>query len=192
MKKWLQDLRAALSGEEHDYTQGPIGRALFLLSVPIVLEMSMEALFAIFDAFYVSLLDNEEYLATIGLTETALFIVVSLALGISMAATAMVARRIGEGEKEQAADAAFQSLLIAIFFSVVIGVSGYIYAEDLLRLLGGSEKLIEEGVVYTRIMLTFNIVLMLLYAINAIFRGCLLYTSPSPRDLSTSRMPSSA
>jgi len=171
MRKWIKDLRTALSGEEHNYTEGPIGRALFLLSVPIVLEMSMEALFAIFDAFYVSLLDNEEYLATIGLTETALFVVVSLALGISMAATAMVSRRIGEGDKERAADAAFQSLLIAVTFSAVIGVSGYIYAEDLLRILGGSEQLIQEGVVYTRIMLTFNIVLMLLYAINAIFRG---------------------
>lgn len=171
MKRWLQDLRAALSGEEHDYTKGPIGRALFLLSVPIVLEMSMEALFAIFDAFYVSLLDNEEYLATIGLTETSLFVLESLALGIGMAATAMVARRIGEKDKKGAEDAAFQALIIAVIFSIIIGLLGYFFTEDWLRLLGGSEKLIEEGAVYARIMFTCNIVLMLLFTINAIFRG---------------------
>lgn len=131
----------------------------------------MEALFAICDAFFVSRLDNEEYLATIGLTETSLFVVMSLALGISMAATAMVSRRIGEGKPKEAGDAAFQSLLITLFFSALIGVSGYYYAPDLLRLLGGSEKLVAQGTPYTRIMLTFNVVLMLLFAINGIFRG---------------------
>jgi len=133
--------------------------------------MSMEALFAIFDAFFVSLLDNDEYLATIGLTETALYVVVSLALGISMAATAMVSRRIGEKKPEEAADAAFQALVIAIFFSAVIGVLGYMYTPQLLRLLGATEELITHGADYMRIMLTFNVILMLLYAINAIFRG---------------------
>jgi len=133
--------------------------------------MSMEALFAIFDAYFVSLLGNEEYLATIGLTETSLFVVISLALGVSMAATAMVSRRIGEGKPEEASDAAFQSILIAIAFSAIIGVSGYLYAPDLLRLLGGTEELVAAGTPYTRIMLTFNVVLMLLFAINAIFRG---------------------
>ena len=131
----------------------------------------MEALFAIFDAYFVSLLDNEEYLATIGLTETSLFVVMSLALGVAMAATAMVARRIGEKNPEAAADAAFQAILIALGFSAIIGVTGYIYAPDLLRILGGSEELVAHGTPYTRIMLTFNVVLMLLFAINAIFRG---------------------
>lgn len=131
----------------------------------------MEALFAIFDAFFVSRLGNEEYLATIGLTETSLFVVMSLALGISMAATAMVSRRIGEGKHKEAGDAAFQSLLITLFFSAVIGVAGYYYAPDLLRLLGGSEELVAQGTPYTRIMLTFNVTLMLLFAINGIFRG---------------------
>ena len=171
MKKLWTYFWIAVRGEEKDFTKGSLERALFLLSVPVVLEMSMEALFAIFDAFYVSLLGNEEYLATIGLTETALYVVMSLALGISMAATAMVSRRIGEKNPEAAADAAFQALLIAIFFATVIGVLGYCYAPDLLRLLGGSEELVAHGTAYTRIMLTFNIVLMLLFAINAIFRG---------------------
>jgi len=161
----------AVRGEHGSYTEGSLERALFMLSIPIVLEMSMEALFAICDAYFVSLLGNEEYLAAIGLTETSLFVVMSLALGVSMAATAMVARRTGEDQPEAASDAAFQAILIALFFSLIIGVSGYYYASDLLRLLGGSEKLVEEGTPYTRIMLTFNVVLMLLFAINAIFRG---------------------
>ncbi|MEL6389268.1 MAG: MATE family efflux transporter [Bacteroidota bacterium] len=171
MKKLWTYFWIAVRGEEKDFTSGSLERALFLLSVPIVLEMSMEALFAIFDAFFVSLLGNEEYLATIGLTETSLFVVVSLALGIAMAATAMVSRRIGEKKPEEASDAAFQAILMAILFAVVIGVLGFFYAEDLLRILGGSEELVEQGSGYTRIMLMFNVVLMLLFTINAIFRG---------------------
>lgn len=131
----------------------------------------MEALFAICDAYFISRLNNEEYLATIGLTETSLFVVISIALGVSMAATAMVARRVGEKNLEAAADAAFQAIIIAVFFSVIIGVLGYVYTPELLRMLGGSEELIRQGQGYTRIMLSMNIVLMLLFTINAIFRG---------------------
>ena len=171
MKKFFKYLLIAIKGEEKTYTEGSIKKALFLLSVPIVLEMSMEALFAICDAFFVSLLGNEEFLATIGLTETSLFVVISLALGISMAATAMVSRRIGEKNPEAAADAAFQSLLIALFFSFLIGVFGFFYTPELLTFLGGSEKLVEEGTPYARIMITFNVFLFMLFAINAIFRG---------------------
>lgn len=171
MKKLIKDFLIAVKGEEKDFTQGTVGRALFLLSVPIVLEMSMEALFAICDAFYVSLLDNDAYLATIGLTETALFMVVSLALGIAMAATAVVSRRIGEKKPEAAADAAFQAILISLVAAGLIAAFGYFYAGDLLRVLGGSESLVEQGTSYTRIMLMFNVTLMLLFTINAIFRG---------------------
>lgn len=171
MKKLIKDFLIAVKGEEKDFTKGTTGRALFLLSVPIVLEMSMEALFAIFDAFYVSLLGNEEYLATIGLTETALFVVVSLALGIAMAATAVVSRRMGEKKPEEAADAAFQAILISLVAAALIALFGYFYAGDLLRVLGGSESLVTQGTSYTRIMLMFNVTLMLLFTINAIFRG---------------------
>jgi putative MATE family efflux protein len=171
LKKLIKDFLIAVKGEEKDFTKGTTGRALFLLSVPIVLEMSMEALFAIFDAFYVSLLGNEEYLATIGLTETALFVVVSLALGIAMAATAVVSRRMGEKKPEEAADAAFQAILISLVAAALIALFGYFYAGDLLRVLGGSESLVTQGTSYTRIMLMFNVTLMLLFTINAIFRG---------------------
>ena len=171
MKKLFKDIWIAIKGEEKDFTSGPLERALLLLSIPVVLEMSMEALFAICDAYFVARLGNEEYLATIGLTETSLFVVMSLALGVSMAATAMVARRIGEGKEEAAADAAFQAILIAIGFSLIIGLGGFFFTPDLLRLLGGSEELVAQGTPYARIMITFNVVLMLLFAINAIFRG---------------------
>lgn len=171
LKKLLKDIKIAIKGEEKDFTTGTIGRALFLLSVPIVLEMSMEALFAICDVFFVSRLGNDEYLATIGLTETSLFVVESLAIGIAMAATAVVARRIGEKNKAAASVAAFQAILITILFSALIGVLGYFYAGDMLRLLGGSEELVTHGSGYTRIMMVFNVTLMMLFTINAIFRG---------------------
>ena len=153
------------------FTEGSINSALFLLSIPMILEMMMEASFALMDAFYISLLDSEDALATIGLTETFMFVVMSLALGISSAATAMVSRRVGEEKHDEATYAGVQSIFLAIVASAILGVIGYIYAPDLLRLMGGSESLVEEGTSYCRIMLTFNIVLVLLFVINAVFRG---------------------
>lgn len=137
----------------------------------MILEMAMESLFAIVDAFYIAQLDSEDALATIGLTESFMFIVISIAMGVSMAGTAMVARRIGEKKTDDASDAAVQTLIIAIFFSILLGVIGYFYSDTLLRAMGGSESLISEGHSYTQIILTLNIILMLLFAINAIFRG---------------------
>lgn len=171
MKKWLEYFLIAIKGTEKDFTSGSINRALFLLSIPMVLEMAMESLFAIVDAYFVSRLGSENALATIGLTESFMFIVISVAMGVSMAGTAMVARRIGEKQSEKAADAAFQTLVIAVFFSAIIGIIGFLYADQLLGLMGGSTDLIAEGQTYTRIILSLNIVLMMLFAINAIFRG---------------------
>ncbi len=142
-----------------------------MLSVPIILEMSMEALFAICDAYFVSRLGNEEFLATIGLVESSMFVVISLALGISMAGTAVVSRRIGEKNYEAAADAGFQAIFLGVLFSLVIALVGVWYTPELLGLLGGSESLIREGQDYARIMISFNIILVLLFVINAIFRG---------------------
>ena len=146
-------------------------RALFMLAIPVILEMSMESLFAIVDAFFIGQIGSAEALATIGITDSFLFVVFSLAMGISMAATAVVARRIGEKNPEEASTAAFQAILITIFFSIIIGYIGFYYTEDLLRLMGASESLIEEGSMYTRIILSLNIIIMLLFAINAIYRG---------------------
>ena len=168
--KLYKNTLLAIRGGDHDYTKGSINKAIFLLSVPMVLEMAMESLFAVVDVFFVSRI-GENAVATIGLTETVLMIIYSLAIGISMGATAMVARRVGEKDPEKATEAAVQSIVLAGSLSILLGILGLIFAEDILRLMGGEEDLIAEGVMYTRLMLAGNITIMLLFLFNAIFRG---------------------
>lgn len=160
----------ALSGSEKDYTSGSIDRAIFLLSVPMVLEMLMEGLFALVDIFFVSKL-GKEATATIGLTEVVMAQVVALALGISMATTAMVARRIGEKDKEGASVAAMQVIFIGMAICLVLAIIFFFSADHILRLMGGSEELIQTGSGYTRILLTGSSTMFFLYLLNAIFRG---------------------
>ncbi len=171
MKKYITLFWEAVRGEENNYTEGSVKRALFMLAVPVILEMGMESLFAIVDAFFIGQIGSANALATIGITDSFLFVVFSLAMGISMAATAVVSRRIGEKDKASASIAAFQAISIAIFFSIIIAIIGFFYTDDLLRLMGASEELIVEGGSYTRIILSLNIIIMLLFAINAIYRG---------------------
>ena len=168
--KFFRDLRIALRGSETNFTTGSIRRAIFLLSVPMVLEMVMESLFAVVDIFFVGRV-GVHAVATVGLTESVLTIIYSIAIGLSMAATATVARRVGEKRPELAADAAFQALVIAVAFSLVIALVGGFFARDILRLMGGEPALVEEGVGYTRLMLAGNTSVMLLFLINGIFRG---------------------
>jgi len=170
MKKWFQLIGEALRGEEREYTTGSIRRAIFLLSLPMVLEMVMESLFAVVDVFFVSRV-SVNAVATIGLTESVFTLVISLAFGLSMAATAMVSRRIGEKDPESASLASGQAILIGLVISALGGLAGLIWAEDILRLMGGSEELISEGVTYTRIMFGFNFTLVFLFILNAIYRG---------------------
>lgn len=160
----------ALRGEETEFTSGSINKAIFLLSVPMVLEMVMESLFAVVDVFFVGKV-SVDAVATVGLTESVVMIVYSIAIGMSMAATAIVARRIGEKNPKRAADAAFQAILISVSISVIISIFGVVYAEDILRVMGGSEQLIAQGAGYTRVMLGGNASIMLLFLINAIYRG---------------------
>lgn len=162
--------KQSLSGTEQNYTTGSINKAIFLLSVPMVLEMLMESLFAVVDIFFVSKV-SVNATATVGLTESVLTLVYSIAIGLSMAVTAMVARRVGEKQFRRASITAIQAIYLALGISFVIGVSGFWFAEDILRLMGGSEALIKEGVGYTRWMLGGNLSIMLLFLINAIFRG---------------------
>ena len=162
--------RQAIKGSEHDFTSGSIDRAIILLSIPMVLEMVMEGLFAVVDIFFVSKL-GKEATATIGLTEVVMIQIVALALGLSMATTAMVARRIGEKDKEGASKAAMQSIFIGIILCSMIAVFFYFTSSDILRFMGGSEKLIEMGSGYTRILLTGSSTLFFLFLLNAIFRG---------------------
>jgi putative MATE family efflux protein len=170
MKKYLELVWLAIKGEEKNFTSGSINRAIFLLAVPMILEMVMEALFAVVDVFFVSKI-GVNAVATVGLTESVITVVYSIAIGLSMATTAMVARRVGEGKREKAAEAAVQAIIIAVSFSLIISIGGFFFAGDILRLMGGSEELIKEGVSYTRILFAGNFVIMLLFLLNAIFRG---------------------
>lgn len=165
-----ETVRSAVLGTHQDFTQGPIGRAIFLLAVPMVLEMLMESLFGIVNAFWVSRL-GQDALAAVGLTESMLTIIFALAMGLSMATAATVARRIGEKNPEAAAHAAAQSILIGLVVSVVIGAVGFFFAGDLLRLMGAEPGVVAVGAGYPRIIFGTNAVIVLLFLNNAIFRG---------------------
>lgn len=164
------DIKGSIKGNEYDFTKGSIGRAILLLSIPMVLEMSMESVFAVVDIFFVSRL-GPEAVATVGLTESMLTIIYSIAIGLSMATTAIVSRRIGEKDKEGAAVACVQSVLVGVVVSLPITLLGIFYSEELLRLMGASETILSELTGYTTVMLAFNVVIMLLFIINAVFRG---------------------
>lgn len=160
----------AIRGEEADYTKGPVNRALILLAIPMMLEMVMESLFAIVDVFFVAQVSNNA-VATIGMTEGVLMLIESVAIGIAMAATAMVARRVGEKKTEDASLVAVQAIMVGIGVSILAGIIAFYYTDQILALMGGSENLIEEGRQYTRIILSLNIILMLLFVFNGIFRA---------------------
>jgi putative MATE family efflux protein len=162
-------IKDAIRGSHHDYTEGPIGRAIFLLAVPMVLETVMESVFAVVDVFFVSRL-GADAVATVGLTESMMILVYSLAMGLGIGATATVARRIGERDAEGAAHAAAQAILLGLIVSVILGVLGIILAPNLLRMMGGSPTVIANAA-FMQVMLGGNATVLLLFLINAIFRG---------------------
>lgn len=164
------ELRDAIRGTNADYTRIPLRRAVFLLAVPMVLELVLESTFAVVDIFFVAKL-GPSAVATVGLTESFLFLIYSVAMGLSMGVTAIVARRIGEGKRDEAAVSAAQAILAALLVSVLPAVLGIVYAQDLLRLMGADAWSLEHGYRYTQWMLGGNAVIMLLFVINAIFRG---------------------
>lgn len=165
-----QTFKQSLNGEQQDYTQGSIRKAVFLLAIPMILELSLESVFAVVDMFFVGKL-GENAIATVGLTESVITIVYSVAIGLSTAATAVVARRIGEKNPDAAAHAGAQSLLIAFVVTALISIAGIVYASDILRLMGASDDVVKDGAIFTQIMLGGSIVIMLLFLINGIFRG---------------------
>lgn len=169
MSRWKL-FKDAFLGKEQDYTKVNLKTAIFVLSVPMILEMIMESLFAVVDIFFVGKL-GEQAAATVGLTEAVLMIVYSVGVGLSMAATAMVARRFGEKNFKEAGSAAFQLLFLGGLSSVVIAVFGFIFAEDILILMGASDEVLAIGVPYTQIIFTGNLAIMLLFLINGAFRG---------------------
>ena len=170
MKEYFKLFKLAIKGTEEDLTKGSIRRAIFLLSIPMILEMVMESLFAVVDIFFVGRISTDA-VATVGLTESVITIVFAVAIGLSMGVTAMVARRIGEKKTEEASAVAAQAIIFGILVSILLGVLGYIYAEDILRLMGGSESLIASGKWYTKILFGTNVVIMLLFLLNGVFRG---------------------
>ena len=165
-------IRQAIKGMEMDYTQGSIRKAVFMLAIPMILEMFMESIFAIVDLFFVGHLPNSEHtVQTVGLTESVLTIVYSLAIGISMAATAVVSRRIGEKNKDEAAHSAMQAIWVAIAITVAISIIGFAFAPNILHAMGAEPQTIEMGTTYARIDMGGSMVIMMLFLINGIFRG---------------------
>lgn len=166
----VRNIKLSLSGEEQDYTQGSIPKAVFLLAIPMILELSLESVFALVDMFFVSKLGSNA-IATVGLTESVITIVYSIAIGLSTAATAIVARRIGEKKPEEASHAGVQAILIGIITTVVMSAFGVYFASDILFLMGASKEVVAEGTVFTQIMLGSSAAVMFLFLINGIFRG---------------------
>ncbi len=160
----------SLKGEEQDYTTGSIRRAVILLAIPMVLEMCMESVFAVVDIFFVSHI-GKHATSVVGLTESVITIVYSLAMGMSMAATAVVARRVGEKNPAAASKAGMQAMLIAVVITFLISIAGFIYAEELLQWMGAEPETISGGINYTRIIMAGSMVIMLLFLLNGIFRG---------------------
>lgn len=160
----------AVTGKENEFTTGSIRKAIFMLSIPMILEMMMESIFAIVDIAYVSQV-SVNAVATIGLTESVITLVYAVAIGLSMAATAVVARRIGEKDVQGAKEAAVQAIALGVVVSLIVGVVGFLYAKEILALMGAEPELIAEGYGYTQLLIGGNITILLLFLINAIFRG---------------------
>jgi len=163
-------LWSVLVGAERDYTTGSIRKAVVLLAIPMILEMVGESVFAVVDIFFVGKLGNGA-VATVGLTESVLSIIYSIAMGMSMAATAFVARRVGEKNYKEAAHAGMQVISFAVVLSLIMSVLGVTFAGSILHVMGASPKMINENIRYTQIMYGGNLVIMLLFLINGIFRG---------------------
>ena len=170
MKRYWSLVREAVRGSDRDYTAGPVGSALILLSVPMVLEMAMESLFAVVDVFFVSRV-SADAVATVGVTESMLTIVYTVAMGLGIGATAVVARRIGEKDDDGAAQAAAQAIALGLIISTVIGVAGWFNAERLLRLMGATPSMIDSSLGYAQVMFAGNATVTMLFLNNAIFRG---------------------
>ncbi len=163
-------IKESLSSEERDFTTGSIRKAIFLLAIPMILEMSMESVFAVVDIFFVSKLGSHAT-TTVGLTESVMAIIYSIAFGLGMATTAMVARRVGEKNPEGAAKSAAQSMMLALTISILISLAGLFCSKQILHLMGATNEVIAYGSSFTKILLTGNAVIMLLHLMNGIFRG---------------------
>jgi len=172
LSRFYSLLKQSLNGESIDFTTGSIRRAVLLLAIPMMLEMMMESVFALVDLYFVGHLENSSYaVQTVGLTESVLTVLYSIAIGMSMAATATVARRVGEKDPVAAAKAGMQAIIVALAVNVVLAVLGYIYATDILILMGSSVESAQFGTPFIRITLGGSFVIILLFLFNGVFRG---------------------
>jgi len=172
LSRILSVIKQSLNGKELDFTSGSIRLAVVLLAIPMMLEMAMESIFALVDLYFVGHLHNSSIaIQTVGLTESVLTIIYSLAIGMSMAATAVVARRVGEKDPVAAAKAGVQAIILAVAINLILSVFAFIYAADILLLMGASAETAVEGVTFTRIMMGSSTIIVLLFLINGIFRG---------------------
>jgi putative MATE family efflux protein len=169
-RKLYSIIRMSLNGEQRDYTQGKLSKAIILLAIPMILEFGLESVFAVVDMFFVSKL-GPHAIASVALTESVISMVYSVAIGLSTAATAVVARRIGEKNPDGASHAGAQSLIIALLASLVISIAGVYFAGNILSLMGADDRVVKEGAIFTRIMFGSSLSIMLLFLINGIFRG---------------------
>jgi putative MATE family efflux protein len=165
-----ETIREAIRGSEQDYTQAPIGRSVVLLAVPMVLEMLMESLFAVVDIFFAGRL-GANAVATIGITESLMTVIYAVAVGLSIGAAATVSRRIGEKDPDGAARAAVQAIALGVLMSIAIGTIGAIYGAELLGVMGASDEVVQTGGGFARILLGGSGTVLLLFLVNAIFRG---------------------
>ena len=174
-RKWnrfITLLKQSLQGKEHDYTQGSIKSAIALLAIPMILELSLESIFAVVDIYFVGHLDNAKAaVATVGLTESVITLVYTVGIGLSTGATAVVARRVGEKNFKEASHAGAQAILLSLIIAVGIGTTGFILAPDILKMMGAQPEVIAEGTLFTRMMMASSPAIILLFLINGIFRG---------------------
>jgi putative MATE family efflux protein len=169
-ESWWRVLRDAVRGAPLDLTTAPVSKALVTLAIPMVMEMIMESIFALVDVFWVAHL-GADAVATVGLTESMMMIIYSLAMGVSVGVMALVARRVGENDSRAASRAALQGILLGLAIALALGMIGAVFASDLLRLMGADSAVIATGAPFTRVMLGANATAFLLFVINAAFRG---------------------
>jgi putative MATE family efflux protein len=172
VRGYLKLLKQSLKGEEADYTSIPIRKAVLLLAIPMMLEMLMESVFALVDLYFVGHLpESSQAIQVVGLTESVLAVIYSIAIGMSMAATAVVARRIGEKKPDAASHSGIQAIIVASVVTTVLGLSGVIFGTDILLLMGASKETAIAGTPFIRITMGSSLIIMLLFLINGIFRG---------------------
>lgn len=170
LKSFFRDVGEAIAGSEQDFTEGKLGRAILMLSIPSILEMVMESVFVIVDIYFVSRL-GADAVATVGLTESLVTIIYAIAIGLGTATTSLVSRRIGEKNAEAASRTAIQAIFTGLIIAVIIGLPGALFSKEILDLMGASENIVSHMSGYMRIMLGSNVVIMMLFIINAVFRS---------------------